>query len=423
MNRKISCIAIFLLSFLFVMTSFVLAAPIKIGCMLSLTGSGAPENGPMQQGVILAEKCINESGGILGHELQILYTDDQTKPEAAISAVNKLVKMNNIPILLGGWSSGCSIAASTLTIPNQVIQIGLGCTSPQIAYLDDNDYFFRTCPSDAGQGVALAMLAKEKGYKTASTMVVNNQYGIGIEEVFKEAWTKAGGEILDCIRVDKSKASYRSELSKVFENAPDVIINAAYPTDITVILKQWYQLDFGGDWLGAEVAKAPTLPKTLGYEIYGDFEGVSTALPENDSRKIFDTMWQEKYGNDEQSVFTAHAFDGTMIAALAIEKAGTATDRETIKDAIREVANAPGVVVTVNEFAKAKELIAQGKDIQYVGASGPINFDENGDVSGLYEHWTVGEDLKFKTAGNFKPAEISDFASEINFKLPIWWEE
>lgn len=423
MRKNILMVSVLLGIFLFTTVVVGYAAPIKIGSMLSLTGSGAPENQPMQDGIILAEKHINEAGGLLGRQLKILYTDDQTKPEAAISAVNKLVKMNRIPVLLGGWSSGCSIAASTLTIPNQIVQIGLGCTSPQITYLEDNNYFFRTAPSDAGQGVALAMLAKEKGYKTASTLVVNNQYGIGIEQVFKEAWIKSGGIFLDDIRVDKSKASYRSELRKIFEKDPDVIINAAYPTDITVILKQWYQMDLGGNWLGAEVAKAPTLPKTLGYNIYGGFEGVSTALPDNDSREIFDQAWTKEYGEAEQSVFSAHAYDGTMIAALAIEKAGTATDTAAIRDAIKKVANPPGEIVTVNEFAKAKELIAAGKEIQYVGASGPVDFDQHGDVAGMYEHWTVGEDLKFKTAGGFKPSEISDFADEINFQLPIWWEE
>ncbi|MFP4017320.1 MAG: ABC transporter substrate-binding protein, partial [Halanaerobiales bacterium] len=270
MSKNIKLTTTFLIIFLLLSAVAVYAGPIEIGAMLSLTGSGAPENGPMQQGIILAEKHINAAGGPLERELKIFYTDDQTEPGAAIAAVNKLVMMNNIPILLGGWSSGASIAASTITIPNEVVHIGLGCTSPQITYLDDNDFFFRTAPSDAGQGVALAMLAKEKGYKTASTLVINNQYGIGIEQVFKEAWIKSGGVFLDSVRVDTSKASYRSELRTIFENEPDVIINGAYPTDITVLLKQWYQMDVGGNWLGAEVAKAPTLPQTLGYEIYGD---------------------------------------------------------------------------------------------------------------------------------------------------------
>src|SRR6056297_2841270 len=112
-----------------------------------------------------------------------------------------------------------------------------------------------------------------------------------------------------------------------------------------------------------------------------------------------------------------------MIAALAIEKAGIAKDTAAIKEAIREVANPPGEVVTINEFAKGKKLISQGKDIQYVGGSGPVDFDEHGDVAGLYEHWTVSENETFNVAGNFKPSEITDFAEKINFELPIWWEE
>jgi len=340
---------------LVLLTTFTLATayagPIKIGCVLSLTGTGAPECGPQQQGVVLAEKHINNGGGPLDNKLKVLYADGQSKPGAATAAVNKLVKMNNIPILLGGWSSGCSIAMSTVTIPNKVVQIGVGCTSPQITYLKDNDYFFRTSPSDAGQGVALAMLAKRKGYKTASSIVINNQYGIGIEQVFIEAWKKAGGKFLTAVRADKNKASYRSELGKVFKNNPDVVINAVYPIDNTVMMKQWYQMDLGGHWLAAEVGKAPTLPEKLGYNIYGTVEGVSTGAPDSKARELFDQAWKNEYDDADQSVFSASAYDATMIAALAIEKAGTAKDTAAIKEAIREVANPPGEVVTINEFA------------------------------------------------------------------------
>ncbi len=421
---KTAGLGIFILIMLAMFTvATAYAGPVKIGCVLSLTGTGAPECGPQQQGVVLAEKHINNDGGLLDGKLEILYADGQSQPGASTTAVNKLVKMNNIPVLLGGWSSGCSIAMSTVTIPNKVVQIGTGCTSPQITYLKDNDYFFRTSPSDAGQGVALAMLAKRKGYKTASTIVINNQYGIGIEQVFKEAWEKSGGEFLAAVRADKNKASYRSELGKVFKNDPDVVINAVYPVDNTVMMKQWYQMDLGGNWLAAEVGKAPTLPEKLGYEIYGNVEGVSTGAPDSKARDLFDQAWKDEFGDADQSVFSASAYDATMIAALAMEKAGTAEDTAAIRDAIREIANPPGEVVTIDEFAKAKELIAQGKDIQYVGASGPVDFDEHGDVAGLYEHWAVSEDERFKVLGNFNPAEITDFAGEINFELPIWWEE
>jgi branched-chain amino acid transport system substrate-binding protein len=76
--------------------------------------------------------------------------------------------------------------------------------------------------------------------------------------------------------------------------------------------------------------------------------------------------------------------------ALAIEKAGVA-DRSKISAALREVASAPGEIIRPGEWAKAKDLIAEGKDINYEGAAGKADFDENGDVAGIYVLYAVGE--------------------------------
>ena len=80
--------------------------------------------------------------------------------------------------------------------------------------------------------------------------------------------------------------------------------------------------------------------------------------------------------------------------ALAIEKAGAA-DRTKIKDALRAVSNGKGEVIRPGEWAKAKQLIAEGKDINYEGAVGAIDFDENGDVAGVFAVNVVGDDGKW----------------------------
>ena len=93
-----------------------------------------------------------------------------------------------------------------------------------------------------------------------------------------------------------------------------------------------------------------------------------------------------------------HGYDIAFVVALAIEKAGAA-DRSKIGAALREVANAPGMVIRPGEWAKAKEAIAAGEDINYEGASGAIEFDANGDVAGIYALNVVGDD------GTWTPAE------------------
>ena len=80
-----------------------------------------------------------------------------------------------------------------------------------------------------------------------------------------------------------------------------------------------------------------------------------------------------------------------MLIALAAAKAGTTTDSAAIRDALRDVANPPGTVVGpgVEGVKMALELIAAGEDVNYEGAAGNVDFDENGDVVGYIEIWAV----------------------------------
>ena len=88
---------------------------------------------------------------------------------------------------------------------------------------------------------------------------------------------------------------------------------------------------------------------------------------------------------------------------MAAAKAGTTTDPTAIRDALRDVANPPGEVVGpgVDGIKRALELIAAGQDINYEGAAGPVDFDENGDVVGPIEIWKV-EGGKIKSTGRFE---------------------
>ena len=86
--------------------------------------------------------------------------------------------------------------------------------------------------------------------------------------------------------------------------------------------------------------------------------------------------------------FVPNAYDAMFLMALAIEKAGSA-DPKAIPAALRAVANGPGEIILPGEWAKAKKLIAEGKDIRYVGGAGPQDFDENGDVAGSFSKSTV----------------------------------
>jgi branched-chain amino acid transport system substrate-binding protein len=97
----------------------------------------------------------------------------------------------------------------------------------------------------------------------------------------------------------------------------------------------------------------------------------------------------------KRGTYDVNAFDAVILAFLAALKAGTA-DPTMWKDQLVDVSGPEGTKVTYRDLSQAIQAILAGQDIDYEGTSGPIDFDENGDPSGLYDQWTF-ENGKIKT--------------------------
>jgi ABC-type branched-subunit amino acid transport system substrate-binding protein len=367
---------------------------VKIGTLLPITGDLAQFGGPMQNAAKLAIEEVNENGGLLGTEVSLINTDSQTSEIAAVEAANKLVSLNKVPAVIGAAGSGVSMAIIDVTTGNNVVQISPSNTGPDFTTYNDSDFYFRTCPSDALQGRAMATLATLENYTTASTFVINNAYGVGFEKVFVEEFEKMGGQILNRVKYDPQAAIFDSEISKASEHDPDVIILVSYPETGSAILKAAYEKGImeKSDWLLSEGLKDDALAGLVGKDPQGKFiiAGIKGTAP--DPRKAgpayetFKEAFVNAYGEDP-TTFSSNTYDAAAVIALAIEKAGRA-DGIAIRDNIRAVANPPGEDVT--DIGRALELIREGKDINYQGASGDITFDKNGDITtAYYAQWYI----------------------------------
>jgi ABC-type branched-subunit amino acid transport system substrate-binding protein len=98
----------------------------------------------------------------------------------------------------------------------------------------------------------------------------------------------------------------------------------------------------------------------------------------------------------------AETYDAVYLMALAIAQAGTSTDVDALRTALRAVANPPGTVVGPGQFAQAIALIQAGEDINYEGASGTCDFDDQGNVDPLMAEWQL-ESGQFTTLRTFSP--------------------
>ena len=367
------------------------ADAIKVGTLVPLTGGLASYGQVCQQATVLAEETINEQGGLLdGQPLKLVHMDTHTNPQAGVDAAQKLVSVNGVPAFVGALSSGVTIpVAKSVAVPNEVVQISPSSTSPVITDLADNDFIYRTVPSDSLQGVVAGNLAADLDYDTMSIIYVNNDYGKGLSQAVAKQFEERGGEVTASIGFEPNKASYRGELQKAAQGNPDVLFLIAYTDNggITIV-RQSLEGGFFDEFLFSDGLKAPEIVAGIESYLEGMHGVAPTSMPGGQGSEIFKSDYKEKFGEVPPKPYMDTSYDATFVIAMGIEKAGQATG-PAIKKALADLLDLDGATVTVGEWAKAKKLISEGKKIRYEGASGPILFNEAGDVKGAIGIWKV----------------------------------
>ena len=353
--------------------------PIQMGSILPITGSLSAYGGGMQAAVNLAAEHINEAGGPLGREISLVNKDSETKPAKATQKYRTLVNEEDIVGFVGAASSGVSVPLAQQIASDEVMQVSNASTTPalsEIGYNDDESvkYFGRTAPKDGQQGIVMGRIMNEDDYigaDTAAFLYVDNPYGEGLAEKAKEAFD---GETVTMVPYSKKSSDYTSTLDKLFADSPDAVGFVGYPGNGKTILKQWSNGGYGGEWVLSEGLNSTEFFQNLSEVTSGMY--VASPSPEStESRDMFD----EEMGDQAGTLFAPHAYDGLFLQALAIHKAGEASGT-AIAENIQSVSQG-GTNVYAGEFQKAKDLLDDGEEINYQGASSPV--DMNGSLEPL----------------------------------------
>lgn len=371
--------------------------PLKIGILVAFTGDLSDYGPGIAGGSELAVKEINAAGGVLGQPIELAQGDTGTDPSQGVTEATRLINIEGVHAIVGALSSGVTLAvAESVTGPNNILQISPASTSPAVTVAEDNDFLFRTTVSDEAQGVALAALAQDLGLTSVCTMYINNPYGQGLSEVFAETFEAAGGSVPAQVPHESEQTTYASELAECTADGPDALAALAYPESAGLFLREAVEGELVEQYIFCDGTKAPEMFEQLGWDIFDGAFGTAPGGP-TPAGPHFDTAYEAEYGETPPLPFMRESYDAVYAIALAAEAAGS-TDPTAIRDALRDVANPPGETVGpgIEGFEAALELIADGADINYEGAAGSVDFDDNGDVIGTIEVWRVdaaSEDL------------------------------
>ena len=235
-------------------------------------------------------------------------------------------------------------------------------------------------------------------------MLINNAYGEGLADQFEETFASLGGRVTGRVPHEDSQPTYTSELEKATEGDPDVLLAISYPGQAEVYLRESLEGGYSDTFLFVDGTKSPDMMEVVGWDALEGMLGTAQGSPpDRPSLREFQSSYATVHGATPRHPFIAENYDAAVLIALAAAKAGTTTDSVAIRDALRSIANPPGEEVGpgVEGIKKALMLIDEGKDINYEGAAGTVDFDENGDVTGYIEIWKV-EGGEIKSTGRFE---------------------
>lgn len=365
---------------------------LKLGVLVPLTGGLADYGGPGAKAADLAAAQLNTAAGDSGFKVTLVTEDTKTDPQASQEAATKVIESDGVSAIAGPWGTPELIP----TVENVTIDAGVpimtpSATGPDITTLDDDGLVFRTPPSDAIQGKVLAQVVVDalgQG-KTVNTASRNDSYGDALVGEFKAAYEALGGTVGKNVSYNPEAASLNSEAQQIVEGDPDgfVIIDytGTWPKLGPALVRtgSWDPAKtFTGDGL-----RSTDLPAKEGKETTEGIRGTVPTSLDAPAGEAFDALWTKEVAEPRQT-YDAQNFDAVILLALA-SLSGGSTDSADIAGALADVSGPPGTKYTFENLADAITALQDGEDIDYEGASGPIDLDENGDPSSAnYGTWS-----------------------------------
>lgn len=312
---------------------------IKVGAILPLTGAGAAYGEAAKRGIELAAEELNNNGGIQGQRLKVIFEDSQADPKTGVAAFQKLVTVDKVPVVLGDLLSAVTLSVAPLANSKKVVLLSPASSSPKLT--EAGDYVFRNCPSDVYEGSIMAEYANERGYRRVAILRINNEYGLGIGDVFKKAFTTKGGSIVADEFYDENSTDFRTQITKIAASQPEAVYLLGYK-QMGYVLRQAKEQGLKPQFLSTVTFEDPEILKIAGDAANGVIYSASSFDPKSDKGVVheFATAFEAKY-HSSPDIFAGLSYDALKILAIALS--GHGTESENIKNGLYKVKGYRGV--------------------------------------------------------------------------------
>ncbi len=360
---------------------------LTIGNLVPLTGDLAPYGPAGEKAGELAlqeiDSAIKETG--VDQTVDLVTEDGASDDQGGVQAARKLIA-DGATCISGDYASTATVSvARSVTIPEGVMLISPASTADALSDLDDDGLFARTAPPDGLQGRALAdRMEKELGGLQGKTINIgarNDLYGTGFADSLEAELEERGATVAEKVIYDPEQPSYNSEAAQLTSGNPDNFVIIDFPETFA---KLGPALARTGNWEPSQTFITDGLSSTDLTELLGpeETEGMLGTAPgafSGDAPNAFDALYTKAPG-PARNLFDATTFDDVILCYLAAVAAGS-SEGDAIAEAIVDVTAPGGAKYTFEQLPQVIEALENGEDIDYEGASGPVDWDEKGDLS------------------------------------------
>ena len=320
-----------------------------------------------------------------GGQIELVFADTGTDPSIGSVAVDDLLN-EGVDAIVGPASSTVSAAVIDKITGSQVVMCSGSNTGALFTTYPDDGYYFRTAPSDVLQGPALADFITDEGATSVAIVYRNEEYGAGFNQVLAAALTANGVTVAAEIAYDPATTSFDAEASQVAAAGVDAVAIITFGEGAQ-LLQAMIEAGVGPDDIPIFVADGfkDTVPASaVDPDDPGVLDGIKGTAPSvapPDGEPTFLARLAE-FAPGVPTIFSGHFYDCLMIVVLAAAVAGT--DDPAVF--VNEINNVTKDGARCSSYQACTALINQGSDIDYDGASGPLEFGDPGEPGvGVYD--------------------------------------
>ena len=325
---------------------------LKIGAILPLTGSGAEDAEFQKHGIDLAVSKLNATGGINGKKVEIVYEDSKNQAKDGITALNSLIDRDKVPVVVSTMSGVSAPLAAYAGGKIPAVLFVTVASTPNVTRHGTN--IFRAFVTSDVESRVIAEFMSKKGYRKMAVLYVNDDYGLGGKEEFKNRFTQLGGSIAVEEPFEKGGTDHRSLVAKVASSNADAAFVIGYDKSFALLVQQLGQASRKMQLVTTSTLSVPSWKALAGASAEGAYlsNSLFKSNPDDPMTKEFDAAYQAAYSKPSNYLY-ASSYTSVMLIAKAIETEGYT--KEGIEKGLARISNMPSLMgaITMSDKREA----------------------------------------------------------------------